>query len=85
MTGHQTTTKFVIILPSPHLSYHTVCLFVVVIAVEALASTISGFVCYLPQGVYPLVEFLCVFLLGIKADPEADVVPRTVMIGGKVC
>ena len=24
-------------------------------------------------------------LLGIKADPDADIVPRTIMIGGKVC
>ena len=27
----------------------------------------------------------CYCCLGIKADPDADVVPRTVMIGGKVC
>ena len=25
------------------------------------------------------------FIVGIKADPDADIVPRTIMIGGKVC
>ena len=37
-------------------------------------------VCQIPATLLRVVS-----LLGIKADPDADIVPRTIMIGGKVC